>query len=76
MSSSGSGPLLIGQANVAGKQVVQNIQRREVHQGNGNQTSIEQQKPAVDGEIAPGNTERTEISAGQHLANPTMGEKQ
>ena len=65
----------IGQANLAGNQVVQNIQNQEAKPKYGNQTKITHDEGSISSEIVPANTKGIAVTPSDHQTNKAVGKK-
>jgi hypothetical protein len=65
----------IGQANVAGNQLVQNIQNQEVTPKYGNQTKSAPDQAAINTEIVPANTKGIAVTASDPQADKAVDQK-
>jgi hypothetical protein len=65
----------IGQANVAGNQLVQNIQNQEVTPKHGNQTKIGLNRTPISAEVVPANTRGIAVTPNSHPTNTTVDKK-
>ena len=65
----------IGQANVAGNQLVQNIQNQEVKPKYGNQTKSAPDQAPINTEIVPANTKRIAVTPSDHQTDKAVDKK-
>ena len=65
----------IGQANVAGNQLVQNIQNQEATPKHGNQTKIGLNRAPINAEVVPANTRGIAVTPNSHPTNAAVDKK-
>jgi hypothetical protein len=65
----------IGQANVAGNQLVQNIQNQEATVKHGNQSKIDLNRAPINAEVVPANTRGITVTPKSHSTNTAVDKK-
>jgi hypothetical protein len=65
----------IGQANVAGNQLVQNIQNQETTARHGNQTKIGLNRAPINAEVVPAHTKGIAVTPNSHPTNAAVDKK-
>ena len=65
----------IGQANVAGNQLVQNIQNQETTARHGNQTKIGLNRAPINAEVIPAHTRGIAVTPNSHPTNAAVDKK-